>query len=188
MSTFISLYVTYKNPEDGKETPLSKDAIVNMFDSYIPGNADDDCDERFNALQEVQYDELPKFLQKEYGRDSGRCFVEMTYKEFCEENQKAIDKYMLSMSNYLSALGLNVDDDDGFGLHVTSGRYDSELRGNPDYSPLTWRIDKKLVLKATDQFIDMWTGVKGMGIARVIRDMVPRQVNPEDIRMILVRH
>lgn len=189
MSSFISLFVTYKHPETEEETPLSTESVVSMFDSYIPGDPDDDSDARFCALPEVEYGELPDFLKEEYGEDSGRNFAEMSLAEFIDGHDKVIEKYNRRLANCLEALGLEVDDDDGYsGMKVYSGKLDSEGRKNDDYSPLTWSVDKKLVLKTAELSGDMWMALEAMGVYRVIRDMVPHDVNTKDIRMILVRH
>lgn len=189
MSSFISLFVTYKHPETGEETPLSTESVVAMFDSYIPGDPDDDSDARFCALPEVAYGELPDFLKEEYGEDSGRNFAEMSLDEFVAGHDKVIEKYNRRSANCLEALGLEVDDEDSYGgLKVYSGKLDSEGRKNTDYSPLTWPVDKKLVLKTTELAGDMWMALKAMGVYRVIRDMVPYGVDEKDIRMILIRH
>jgi len=189
MSSFISLFVTYKHPETGEETPLSTESVVSTFDSYIPGDPDDDSDARFCALPAVAYDELPDFLKEEYGEDSGRNFAEMNLDEFNAGHDKVIGKYIRRSANCLEALGFEVDDEECYGgMKVYSGKLDSEGRKNTDYSPLTWSVDKKLVLKTTELSGDMWMALEAMGVYRVIRDMVPRDVNDEDIRMILVRH
>lgn len=189
MSSFISLFVTYKHPETGEETPLSTESVVSTFDQYIPGDPDDDSDARFCALPAVVYDELPDFLKEEYGEDSGRNFAEMSLDEFNAGHDKVIGKYIRRSVNCLEALGFEVDDEDCYGgMKVYSGKLDSEGRKNTDYSPLTWSVDKKLVLKTTELSGDMWMALEAMGVYRVIRDMVPRDVNDGDIRMILVRH
>lgn len=189
MSSFISLFVTYKHPETGEETPLSTESVVSTFDRYIPGDPDDDSDARFCALPAVAYDELPDFLKEEYGEDSGRNFAEMSLDEFNAGHDKVIGKYIRRSANCLEALGFEVDDEECYGgMKVYSGKLDSEGRKNTDYSPLTWSVDKKLVLKTTELSGDMWMALEAMGVYRVIRDMVPRDVNDGDIRMILVRH
>lgn len=189
MSSFISLFVTYKHPETGEETPLSTESVVSTFDQYIPGDPDDDSDARFCALPEVAYSELPDFLKEEYGEDSGRNFAEMSLAEFIAGHEKTIDEYTRRTENYLDALGLTVVNADCYGdTKVYSGKVDAVGNKNEDYSPLTWRIDKKLVLKSTDLFGEMAMGLQAIGVYRVIRDMVPHDVNEKDIRMILVRH
>ena len=189
MSSFISLFVTYKHPVTGKETPLLTESVVSTFDRYIPGDLDEDSDARFCALPAVEYGELPDFLKEEYGEDSGKNFAEMSLDEFIAGHDKVIEEYIKRSANCLEALGLEVDDEDSYGgMKVYSGKFDADGNKNEDYSPLTWSIDKKLVLKTTELFGDMWMALEAMGVYRVIRDMVPHDVNEKDIRMILVRH
>ena len=189
MASFINLYVAYREPGEGKEVPLFRDSMVDMFDEYIPGEPGTQPDDRFCELEQVKYDELPDFMREEFPDDSCRMYAEMTWKDFDSANRKAIRRCMRSMVTCLSALGLQVDDENLSGeLRVYSGKLDDEGRKNEDYSPLTWPVDKKLVLKYTGRFNDMRVALKASGIARVIRDMVPSEVPDEDIRMILVRH
>lgn len=189
MSSFTNLYVAYRDPREGKEVPLSRESMVSMFDAYIPGEPGTQPDDRFCELEQVKYDELPDFMREGFPDDSCRMYAEMTWKDFDSANRKAIGRCMRSMMACLSALGLQVDDEDQSDeLRVYSGKLDDAGRKNGDYSPLTWPVDKKLVMKYTDRFNDMRLALKASGIARVIRDMVPGEVPGEDIRMILVRH
>lgn len=188
MSVTTTLYVSYIDAF-AAEKPWGDGWVVLHFDPYIPGQPDEDSDERFNALEQVEFSDLPDFVRKEYGEDGdGRWFAQMTLAEFREGHAVAIRKFMERKLFTLEALGMKPDPDSGaFDLHVETGEFDDNYNRVKDYEKTTWRIDKKLVVKECSMWGDMAIGIEAMGIYRVIRDRLPHEVKDTEVRMILAR-
>jgi len=188
MSISTTLYVSYRDT-DGREKPWKTGWVILHFDPYIPGLPEEDSDERFNALEQVGFGDLPDFVREEYGEDGdGRWFAQMTLAEFHEGHAVAIRKFMERKLFTLEALGMKPDpDSDVFDLQVETGEFDDNYNRVKDFEKTTWRIDKKLVTKECSMWDDMAIGVECMGIYRVIRDGLPHGVDDSDVRMILAR-
>lgn len=188
MSYYTSMYAVYKDGK-GNVVPLHGESMVSDFDQYIPGEPGEDPGERFCRLEKVEPGELPGFMREEYGEDGGgHMFARISLSEFREMHEDAIDRYMKAMSTAMEAMGMRVDDSASvFNMEADDGRYDEDGNADRDYEKQTWRIDKRLVMKAVGRWNDMASGVEALGIYRVIRDMVPSGVSGEDVTLILAR-